>query len=118
LIILGPKLLYIQLSNILYKYVLAFNIPNTRANKRIGPHFEDIISIFVGGLLGDVYAERSMNGGVRFRFKQSIHHKDYIFFLYNSLLLHGYCNNNLPLIKSHKGFKYYIFDTYSYTSLL
>ncbi len=117
-IILGPKLLYIKSSILLNKFVLSFNIPNTRAIKRIGPHHEDIISFLVGGLLGDVHAERNMNGGVRFRYKQSVGHKEYILFLYYYLLSRGYCNNNLPLIKAHKGFEFYRFDTYSYTSLL
>jgi hypothetical protein len=58
---------------------LAFIIPNIRAIKRIGPHNEDIISVLVGSLLGDGYAERLNNGGVRFTFKQSDIHKDYFF---------------------------------------
>ena len=111
---LGPKLLYKQSKN----NVLSFIIPNTRAIKRIGPHNEDILSFLVGSLLGDAHAERNINGGVRFRYKQSIIHKEYIIFLYNYLLLRGYCNNNIPLIKYHNGFGFYRFDTYSYTSLL
>jgi LAGLIDADG DNA endonuclease family len=58
---------------------LAFIIPNISAIKRIGPHNEDIISILVGSLLGDGYAERLNHGGVRFTFKQSNIHKDYFF---------------------------------------
>ena len=114
---LGPKLLYIKSTNIILS-TLSFIIPNTRANKRIGPHSEDIISLLVGGLLGDIGAERNMNGGVRFRFRQSVIHKEYLFFLYNFLLTRGYCNNNLPLLKNYKNFNYYAFDTYSFTSLM
>jgi hypothetical protein len=62
----------------LKKKVLAIIIPNIRAKKRIGPHNEDIISVLVGSLLGDAHAERLYNGGVRFKFRQSIIHKDYI----------------------------------------
>jgi hypothetical protein len=58
---------------------LAFIIPNIRAIKRIGPHHEDIISVLVGSLLGDGHGERLSNGGVRFTFKQSDVHKDYLF---------------------------------------
>jgi hypothetical protein len=116
--LLGPKLLYIKLTTTLKKYALSFIIPNTRANKRIGPHNEDIISILVGGLLGDVGAERNMSGGVRFRYRQSASHKDYLFFLYKYLLARGYCNNNLPLIRQYREFYYFAFDTYSFTSLL
>jgi len=53
-----------------------------KAKNRIGPHNEEIISILVGSLLGDCYGERLLNGGVRFRFKQSVIHKDYLFFFY------------------------------------
>ena len=113
---LGPKSLYMKSFSFFSK--LAFIIPNTRATKRIGPHNEDIISLLVGGLLGDIHAERNLNGGVRFRFKQSVIHKDYIYFLYRFLLVRGYCNNTQPIIKTHKEFSYLTFDTYSFTSLL
>ena len=73
-------------------------------------------TLLVGGLLGDIAAD--LNGGVRFRFKQSVIHKDYIYFLYNFLNQRGYCNNTLPVLKSHKGYSYLNFDTYSFTSLL
>lgn len=93
-----------------------------KAKNRIGPHNETIISILVGSLLGDVHGERVLNGGVRFRFKQSIIHKDYLFFLYNKILSLGYTSNNQPYIKTvklnNKIFEAYCFYTYSFTSLL
>lgn len=93
-----------------------------KATNRIGPHDEDVVSFLVGSLLGDCYGERLMNGGVRFKFKQSIKHKEYLFFLYEALLERGYTNNNLPyLIKQKVGYKVheaYCFNTYSYSSLL
>ena len=113
----GPKSLYMQ-STPISSTVLAFIIPNTRAVKRIGPHQEDVISLLVGGLLGDVGAARNMNGGVRFRFKQSAIHKTYLYYLYNFLNVRGYCNNNVPTIMKYKAFTYYKFDTYSFTSLV
>jgi hypothetical protein len=92
----GPKLLLlISNSN---KNILSFIIPNTRSNKRIGPHNLDIISILFGSLLGDAHGERLKSDGVRFRFKQSIIHKDYLFFLYFKLKELGYVNNNLPTL--------------------
>ena len=102
---------------------LAFIIPNIRAVNRIGPHHEDIISVLVGSLLGDGHGERLSNGGVRFTFKQSDIHKDYLFWLYYFFNSRGYCNNNIPVImKQHSGTKifnyYYYFRTYSFTSLL
>jgi ubiquinol-cytochrome c reductase cytochrome b subunit len=118
----GPK--FLNINNILTSLysTLAFIIPNIRANKRIGPHNEDVISVLIGCMLGDGHAERNQNGGVRFRFKQSIKHKDYIFWLYEFFNSRGYCNNNLPIFFNQKlGLVYkeaYRFDTYSYTSLL
>jgi ubiquinol-cytochrome c reductase cytochrome b subunit len=100
------------------KYVLSFIIPNTRSIRRVGPHNIDIISILFGSLLGDLHGERLKSGGVRFRFKQSIKHKDYLFFLYEILLNLGYTNNNLPRLCKDKLGDSYRFDTYSYSNLL
>lgn len=109
----GPKLFY----NHLYKSI-SFSIPNTRSNKRIGPHSEAVLSILFGSLLGDVHGERLKSGGVRFRFKQSIIHKDFIFFLYFKLKELGYVNNNLPSFFKDKYGDSYKFDTYCYNNLL
>ena len=50
----------------------------------------------------DATAERLMSGGVRFRFKQSIIQKDYLFFKYYFLLERGYVNNNPPVFQKDK----------------
>ena len=103
---------------------LAFIIPKIKAKNRIGPHNEDIISVLVGSLLGDAHAEKLYNGGVRFRFRQSIKHKDYIHWLYDFFNKRGYCNNNLPSISiqkygsAKKNYEVYYFNTYSYTNFL
>jgi len=119
---IGPKFSYMKFTSLCKTAALAFIIPNTRANKRIGPHNEDIISVLVGSLLGDANAERSMNGGVRFKFRQSIKHKDYLFWLYKFFTGRGYSSNNLPLCYTQKyGDKLYIaysFNTYYYTSFM
>lgn len=62
--------------------------------RRIGPHDKNVISVIIGSLLGGGYAERLNSGGVKFRFRQSIAHKDYIFWLYNFFNSRGYCSNN------------------------
>ncbi len=119
---IGPKFSNMKFRSLCKTAALAFIIPNTRANKRIGPHNEDIISVLVGSLLGDANAERSMNGGVRFKFRQSIKHKDYLFWLYKFFMDRGYSSNNLPLCYTQKyGDKLYIaysFNTYYYTSFM
>jgi len=109
-------------SSSLLKASLAFILPNTKAGKRIGPHDRDIISVLVGSLLGDSHAERLMNGGVKFRFRQTLAHKDYIFWLYNFFNSRGYCTNNFPVLFTQKYgdklYEAYRFNTYSFTSLL
>jgi len=108
-----------QLSNKVIK--LAFILPNFKPSKRIGPHNHDVISLSVGLLLGGCLFEREKSGGVRFRFKQSEAHKDYIFWLYEFFNKRGYCTNNLPLFfKEGDKLQYigYRFDTYSYRSLI
>jgi len=114
-----PMITRRQLHNKVAK--LAFILPNYNASKRIGPHNEDVISLLVGSLLGDCHAEREKSGGVRFRFKQSEAHKDYIFWLYEFFNKRGYCTNNLPvLFKDGDKLQYtcYRFGTYRYTSLM
>ena len=91
-----------------------------RSINRIGPHNIDVISVIFGLLLGDGYAERLPSGGVRFRFRQSVKHKEYIFWLCDFFNKRGYCTNNTPvkfkqkLIDTyHEGYR---FNTYAYTS--
>ena len=59
-----------------------------------------------------------MSGGIRFRFKQSIIHKEYLFYLYEYLLKRGYVNNNLPSFQKDKYGLSYRFNTYSYSNFL
>lgn len=95
-----------------------FSSPYVRAVNRIGPHNQDILSILVGSLLGDGHAELLGHTGLRFRFKQSHIHKVYLFFLHNLVNSLGYCPATLPLYKESQGDKYYMFSTFSFSSLL
>ena len=73
-----------------------------RAFNRIGPHNQDIISVIVGSLLGDGYASAKTIEGTRFSFKQSIIHKDYLFWLYEFFYSRGYCSNLTPRMYTRK----------------
>ncbi len=53
-----------------------------RASSRIGPHNQDVLSVIIGSLLGDGYANARTIEGVRFSYRQSEIHKDYLFWLY------------------------------------
>ena len=107
-------------------YSRQFHTKGIRSKHRIGPHNIDIISVLVGCLLGDVHAYKSETGGTIFRFKQSILHKDYLFFLYEFLSHRGYSSNNGPkqyqtILVNANGRKNtyygYEFNTFTFKSL-
>lgn len=95
-----------------------------RAASRIGPHNQDVVSVIVGSLLGDSYANRRSVEGTRICYRQSSIHKDYLFWLYNFFYTQGYCSNLEPrmytrLLK-YKGKKVqhfgYEFNTFTFRS--
>ncbi len=79
------------------KTILAFILPNYKPKTRIGPHNKEVYSVLVGALLGDCHAERLPSGGVRFRFKQSAAHKDYLFGLFTLFNRRGSCSHPFPI---------------------
>jgi hypothetical protein len=93
-----------------------------RSINRIGPHNIDVISVICGLLLGDGYANKRSGEGITLAIKQSIIHKDYLFFLYNFLYSRGYCSNLLPreytrtLKTTNIIYKGYEFNTYTFRS--
>jgi LAGLIDADG DNA endonuclease family/Cytochrome C oxidase subunit II, transmembrane domain len=95
-----------------------------KANKRIGPHNEDIISAIIGSLLGDGYGNKRYIEGTRFCFRQSIIHKEYLFWIFQFFNERGYCSNlepriytrslkNKGIIKEYYGYE---FNTYTFRS--
>ena len=73
---------------------LMFSAPRTRAIKRIGPHNIDILSIIIGSLLGDAYAEKHGLGTI-ICFQQEDNHSAYLFWLHSSVSKLGYCNEKI-----------------------
>ena len=64
----GPKCLNFELCDCsplidqrLLSLILPFNLPKTPAIKRIGPHNIDVISVIIGNMLGDGWAENRSN---------------------------------------------------------
>ena len=91
-----------------------------RAEKRIGPHNKDILSIIFGTLLGDGHAEKRANG-TRIAFYQEGSHKDYLLWLHNLISQLGYCNSTEPQITTRLGVNGKIrhvirFKTWTYSS--
>ena len=107
----GPYFTYIKsLPSRGRKFILAFILPNYSPKTRIGPHNEDVYSALVGAILGDCFAngattacgERTLSGGVRFIFKRSVKHQEYLFWLFDFFRTRGYCSNNLPIKLTQK----------------
>ena len=96
-----------------------------KAGSRIGPHNEDVFSVIIGSLLGNSITNRRSVEGARFAFKQSIVHKEYLFWLYNFFYTRGYCSNLEPrlykrtlnrngIIKEYYGYE---FNSFTFRSL-
>lgn len=62
------------------------------ALNRIGPHNEEVISVIIGSLLGDGYANKRNIEGIRLCYRQSVIHKEYLFWLYEFFYNRGYCS--------------------------
>lgn len=97
-----------------------YHISNIRAINRIGPHNEDVLSVIMGSLLGDGYANKRSGEGVRICYRQSIIHKEYLFWLYNFLYSRGYTSNLQPrqytrTLKSKEGKVYYGYEFNTFT---
>ena len=91
--------------------------------KRIGPHNLDILSVIVGSLLGNSKVERSVEG-TRLCYRQSIIHKDYLYWLYDFYYTRGYSSKLEPRMytrilkkgaqeKKHYGYE---FNTFTFRS--
>jgi hypothetical protein len=100
--------------------VFSFSSPRVLSKNRIGPHNLDVLSIFMGSLLGDGTMERDGNGS-RFVFSQENTHGDYLLWLHQTLFALGYCKPDIPKISSRRSSgsnirQYYIFRTFTYSS--
>lgn len=119
-------IIYIIISIIIIiynKYIINIKVTKrTEINNYIGPLNIDIMSIIYGSLLGDGHAEKRKGGsGTRILFQQENNHSDYLYYLHSLLANLGYCNTNLPTIKTRLGKngkvrQYLKFGTWTYDS--
>jgi hypothetical protein len=88
-----------------------------RASSRIGPHNQDVLSVIIGSLLGDAYANARTIEGTRIAYRQSDIHIDYLFWLYEFYFQKGYCSNLKPrkYIKTLKGKEFYGYEFNTFT---
>jgi hypothetical protein len=69
---------YLNLANSIF-VKNSTKLTKIRANRRIGPHNLDILSIIFGSLLGDGHAEKRIQGnGTRITFYQEASHVSYL----------------------------------------
>lgn len=107
---------------IIISFTAPFNIGRIKANKRIGPHDKDILSIIFGGLLGDAHAEKRSTGkGTRISFYQEGSHISYLIWLHQIVSELGYCNPVSPELQTRLGSKGIVrkiirFHTFTFSS--
>lgn len=75
---------------------------HVKAKNRVGPHSQDILSIIIGSLLGDAYAEQR-EGNTRIVFHQEKSHQEYAHWLHGEIASRGYCNPVVPEAKTRVG---------------
>jgi LAGLIDADG DNA endonuclease family len=78
--------------------------PRAKAFSRIGPHNIDILSIFIGSLLGNAQLE-CRGKGCRFCFQQEHNHEAYLRWFYDYLAIRGYTTGNIPEIATRLGYE-------------
>lgn len=118
---LWPKMVSNNISNTYMIQKKLFHTVNLPAGKRIGPHNQDVISVLVGNLLGDGYAEKRSNS-TRFHIHLSSKNAEYVFWLHKFFAERGYCSATVPSTKKQIGKKNQVyfsvkFTTFSFKSL-
>ena len=78
---------------------LPFSSPRVNPLNRIGPHNSDILSLFIGSLLGDGSMEKSANGS-RFVYYQAKINGEYLLWLHNVISKLGYAKKEIPILYS------------------
>ena len=98
------------------------NLGSMLPEAKLTTHNKDVVSLLVGSLLGDGYAEKR-NGGVRFILQQESRNVGYIMWFYKYLAERGYCKEREPRREKRigKGGKiryFYRMRTYTYNNLI
>ena len=119
---LWPKIVFHVINNTKkMRYKRSFHTANLSAEKRIGPHNIDVISVLVGNLLREGYAEKRGNS-TRFHLHMSSKNAQHVFWLHKFFADRGYCSPTIPSVKKQIGKKNRIyfsikFVTFSFKSL-
>jgi len=81
---------------------LPFLAPKTPAIQRIGPHNIDVLSVIVGNMLGDGWAENRSNN-TRFHIHMGSPNIEYLMWLHKFFSERGYCSSKKPKLKRNIG---------------
>lgn len=73
-----------------------------RANKIIGPHPIQVLSVIYGTLLGDSHLEKRIDN-VRISFQQESNNMEYLIWLWSHFVKYGYCSPVKPTIQTRIG---------------
>lgn len=73
-----------------------------KSDQRIGPHSETIYSLIIGNVLGDGHLEYR-SGSTRLTLHLGFPNREYIAWLHNLYVIHGYCTNNKLIFKKQIG---------------
>ena len=92
---------------------LPFYSPKIPAKNRIGPHNEDILSVIVGNLLGDGWAENRA-GNTRLHIHSATRNVEYLMWLHKFYADRGYCSHKLPELKRNIGSKNKVYFSYKF----
>lgn len=117
---LVPQMVDLNNNFLILLNTLPFIKPKTRSQKKIGPHNQDVISVIIGSMLGDSYAEKH-GKGTRFTFQQEESNMEYLTWFHKFFVERGYCSDTKPkvstrLSKNGKVRYLYRFRTFTFTS--
>ena len=106
-LVYSPSLWHMQEGYIINVAMVGTKAGRIKAINRVGPHNKEILSIIIGGMLGDFWADKISGKtlpSIRFQIEQSILNGGYIAFLAQVFYNNGYCSNDNPkLVKKHEG---------------
>lgn len=118
-----------KFNHILSKSIFIRKFHSVNSNKhwrsylRIGPHNRDVLSLFIGSILGDTHLKKGKKEiGTTIRFEQCKCNVKYIMWYHNFLFIRGYCCLNkhklITIIKKkNKTLFQYKITSFNFTSL-
>lgn len=119
--IIAQYMSYAQLRRF-YSTAVIGNAVRVLRSKRIGPHNFDVLSVLIGGLLGDMWGTivTSKTGlhSVRFALEQSVKNQAYLMSVWEFFKERGYTSTTVPFVSLRANGGIIRFYLYTFTSLM